>query len=117
MNYNPTMNRLKLLLVGLACAGLCGCNWLEDNGVHMAYCLKDGAQELKNSTNTELIVRYEPLTGIHQIYDVEFNPDSALLIGGKNEGTTTYHLNYVHVGKRFSAPLWGGRFNKQRPSC
>jgi hypothetical protein len=96
------MNEIKLLLAGLFCAGLCGCDWLEDNGVHMGYCLKAGARELAHSTNTELVVRYEPLDGIDQVYDVEFNPDSVLLIGGKREGTTTYHLNYVHVGRRFA---------------
>ncbi len=96
------MNRLKWFLIGLVCACLCGCDWLEDNGMHMGYCLKDGAKKLARSTNTELVIRYEPLDGIHQIYDVEFNPDSVLLIGGKREGTTTFHLRYVHVGRRFA---------------
>jgi hypothetical protein len=41
------------------------------------------------------------LTGIRQSYDVEFVPDSVILVTGKNGGTTTYHLNYVHVGQRF----------------
>jgi hypothetical protein len=96
------VNEIKVLWAGLLCAGLCGCDWLEDNGVYMAYCLKEGARELAHPTNTELIVRYEPLDGIHQVDDGEFNPDSVLLIGGKREGTTTYHLNYAHVGRRFA---------------
>jgi len=95
------MNRLKLFLGVLACAGLCGCSWFDDNGVHMAFCLKDGARELARSTNAELTVRYEPLSGTNQIYYVEFSPDNLLEVTGTNGGSTTYHLNYVHVGKRF----------------
>lgn len=68
----------------------------------MAYCLKAGAKELARSPETELVVRYEPLTGTNQVYDVEFNPGSVLLVTGTNGGTTTYHLNFVHVGKRFA---------------
>src|SRR6185312_3903222 len=93
--YNRTMKRLTLFLVALACAALCGCDQLEDNGVHMAECLKDGAKQLANSKDTELVVRYEPLDGTNQIYDVEFVANSVVLIGGKREGTSTYHLNYV----------------------
>lgn len=95
------MNRWKLFLVMLTCAGLCGCDQLEDNGVHMAFCLKDGAKKLAGSSATELVVRYEPLDGTNQIYDVEFCSNSVVLIGGKREGTSTYHLNYVHVGQDF----------------
>jgi hypothetical protein len=95
------MHKLKLYLIVLACAGLCGCDVLEDNGVHMAYCLKDGAKQLAGSNESELVIPYEPLTGTNQIYDVEFVPDSLVLVSGKNGGTSTYHLNYVHVGKRF----------------
>jgi hypothetical protein len=92
---------MKLFLLLLACAGLCGCDALEDNGVHMAMCLKDGAKKLEHSNDTELVIRYEPLTGIRQSYDVEFVPDSLILVTGTNGGTSTYHLNYVHVGQRF----------------
>ena len=85
----------------LACAGLGGCDVLEDNGMHMACCLKDGTKQLAGSNEPELVIRYEPLTGTNQIYDVEFVPDSLVLVSGKNGGTSTYRLNYVHVGKRF----------------
>ncbi len=95
------MNKLKLFLGVLACIGLGGCGWLEDNGVHMAYCLKDGAKKLAGSNETELVIEYEPLTGTNQIYDVEFCSNSLVLVTGKNGGTSTYHLNYVHVGQDF----------------
>src|SRR6476659_11027210 len=68
---------------------------------HMAICLRDGAKKLEHSSDNELVVRYEPLTGINQSYDVEFVPDSGILVTGKNGGTSTDHLNYVHVGQRF----------------
>jgi len=95
------MKRLKLFLLLLACAALCGCDAFQDNGVHMAYCLRDGAKALERSKDSELVVRYEPLTGIQQSYNVEFVPDSLVLVTGRNGGSSTYHLNYVHVGQRF----------------
>lgn len=69
--------------------------------MRMAECLKDGAQQLARSSDTELIVRFVPMSGTNEIYDVEFVPNSVVLIGGAHGGTSTYHLNYVHVGKRF----------------
>lgn len=95
------MKTIKLLLIVLMGAGLCGCDLLEDNGVHMAMCLKDGAEQLAKSPATELTFRYEPLTGTNQIYDVEFCANSVVLVTGTNGGTSTYHLNYVHVGQDF----------------
>ena len=91
------MKVINLFLLALAGVGLCGCDALEDNGVHMAYCLKDGAAKLAKSPDSELVFRYEPLTGTNQIYHVQFCPDSVVLVTGKNEGTSTYHLRYVHV--------------------
>jgi hypothetical protein len=91
----------NLFLLALASVGLCGCDALEDNGVHMAYCLKDGAEKLAKSPDSELVFRYEPLTGTNQIYHVQFCPDSVVLVTGKNEGTSTYHLRYVHMGTAF----------------
>jgi hypothetical protein len=75
----------RLFLVILACGGLCGCDRLEDNGVHMAVCLRDGAKKLAISKDTELVIQYEPLTGTNQIYDVEFCSNSVVLITGKRE--------------------------------
>ena len=95
-----TLFFITVTVIGLL--ALCGCDWLEDNGTHMAECLKAGAKKLSRSNDAELVVLYEPLDGTNQIYDVEFNPGSVLLIGGRREGTTTYHLNFVHVGQRFA---------------
>jgi hypothetical protein len=95
------MNKLKLILGFLICAALCSCDKFSDNGVHMAFCLKDGAAKLAKSNETELEFRYEPLSGTNQIYDVEFCPNSVVLVTGTNGGTSTYHLNYVHVGTHF----------------
>lgn len=67
----------------------------------MAIRLKDGAEQLARSPATELTFRYEPLTGTNQIYDVEFCANSVVLVTGTNGGTSTYHLNYVHVGQDF----------------
>lgn len=83
------------------CAALAGCDRFSDNGVHMAECLKDGAQQLARSPDAELTFRYEPLGGTNQIYDVEFCANSVVLVTGTNGGTSTYHLNYVHVGRDF----------------
>ena len=91
----------KLFMVVLVCVGLCGCDLLEDNGVHMAVCLREGAKKLAGSKDTELVIQYEPLTGTNQIYDVEFCSNSVVLVTGKNGGTSTYHLNYVRVGQDF----------------
>jgi hypothetical protein len=95
------MNQWKLFLCVLACAAFSGCDQFSDNGVHMAECLKDGAQKLAKSNETELVIRYEPLTGTNQVYAVEFCSNSLVLVTGKNEGSSTYHLNYVHVGRDF----------------
>lgn len=93
---------LEMCLGMLICASRRGCDRMEDKGVQTGYCLKNGARELARSTHTELVVRYEPLDDIHEVYGVEFNPDSVLLIGGKREGTTTFHPNYVLIGQRFA---------------
>jgi hypothetical protein len=95
------MKWMRFVVLPVACAGLWGCDAFQDNGVHMAYCLRAGAKKLARSNDNELVIRYEPLTGIHQIYDVQFEPDSLILVTGTNGGTSTYHLNFVHVGQRF----------------
>jgi hypothetical protein len=95
------MNKLKSILGFLMCAALWGCDKFSDNGVHMAFCLKDDAAKLARSNETELEFRYEPLSGTNQVYNVEFCPNGVVLVTGTNGGTSTYHLNYVHVGTHF----------------
>ena len=105
----------------LACAvvvallGICGCSLLEDNGTHLAYALEKGAKGLKSKPDgTEVVVRYEPLTGIKQSYGVSFraSPETeapygaaSLTVGGKNGGSTTYHQRFVYVTKEFSVSI------------
>ena len=104
---------MKTLTCALCVALLafCGCSLLEDNGTHLAYALEKGAKRLKNKPDgSELVVRYEPLTGINQSYGVSFraSPETeapygaaSLSVGGKNGGSTTYHQRFVYVTKEF----------------
>lgn len=80
-----------------------------DNGAHMGRVLRDGANQLRRSGDTELVVEYQPMTGIEQEYYVDFrassNPTGAPLpgksygsygkgyvsVGGERPGSTTYH--------------------------
>ena len=87
------MNKCKCLLAALLCAGLCGCGWLEDDGVHLAYCLKDGAKALQRSADTELTVAFQPLDGTNQIYTVQFCRNSLVVVWCKHGGSSTYQLN------------------------
>jgi hypothetical protein len=95
------MKHLKLLAALLAGAGLCGCGWLEDDGVHLAECLKAGAQTLRQSTGTELTVVFEPLDGTNQIYAVQFCKNSAVVVWSKHGGSSTYQLNFVALPRDF----------------
>jgi hypothetical protein len=95
------MNKCKCLLAALACAGLCGCGWLEDDGVHLAYCLKDGAKALQRSADTELTVAFQPLDGTNQNYTVQFCRNSLVVVWSKHGGSSTYQLNYVALPQDF----------------
>jgi hypothetical protein len=95
------MNKYKSLLTALACLALCGCNWLEDDGVHLAYCLKDGAKALQRSADMEATIAFEPLDGTNQVYTVQFCQNSAVVVWSKHGGSSTYQLNYVALPKDF----------------
>ena len=56
------------LQCGPLAACLHGCNFLEDNGTHLAYALEKGAGQLRASGARELVVRYETLDGPAQSY-------------------------------------------------
>ncbi len=48
--------------VELALLSLSGCgNAIEDNGTHLAYVLEKGTQQLRASTDSDLVVQYETL--------------------------------------------------------
>lgn len=94
---------MRHTLCFLALAGLvvCGCNRLSDDGVHLAECLRDGAQALRRSAATELVVAFEPLDGTNQIYTVQFCKDSAVVVWSQHGGSSTYQLNYVALPQGF----------------
>ena len=103
------MNKCKCLLAALLCAGLCGCGWLEDDGVHLAYCLKDGAKALQRSADTELTVAFQPLDGTNQIYTVQFCRNSLVVVWSKHGGSSTYQLNYTNFSLRLRFSGEGGK--------
>ena len=95
---------LILLLAG------CG-HFLEDNGVHLAYVLEDGAARLHGSDAAELVVRYETLDGGTDPYYIEITPSvvegqapdirgSYLVVSGKSRGGTSSHNPAVYVPLR-----------------
>ena len=74
---------------------------MEDDGVHLAECLKAGAKALQGSTDTELTVAFEPLDGTNQIYTVQICKNSAVVVWSKHGGSSTYQLNYVALPQDF----------------
>ena len=95
--------------------GYCGCS-MEDNGTHLGIAMTKGAETLENKVDgselVELIIRYEPLTGINQAYYVYIPPSTSTLrpykgefelsVGGKEGGSTTCYQPFVYVPKAFS---------------
>jgi len=106
--------RRALLACGAIVLGalLHGCNFLEDNGTHLAYALEKGASKLRASGAPELVVRYETLDGRAQGYYVEITPSldpswpkqdvwgSYLVVSGRTSGGTSYHNRFVFVPQR-----------------
>jgi hypothetical protein len=91
---------------------LCGCEALEDNGTHLAYALEKGAKQLRSSNLSELVVKYEPLGGAHEAYEISMvhSPAPArldaygnlasggggyLTVTGRRCGGTGYHERFV----------------------
>jgi hypothetical protein len=96
-------------LVLLASSG-CG-NAFEDNGTHLAYALEKGTQQLRASTASEVVVRYETLDKLDVPYYVEITPSvpegqatnvrgSYLVVSGKTSGGTSYHNGFIFVPQR-----------------
>ena len=94
------------LAISIALLGLCGCS---DNGVHLGFALTKGAETLeKRPDGSELVIRYEPLSGIHQVYYVNIPPSVStvppyrarceLAVGGTDCGSTAYYQQVVYVG-------------------
>jgi hypothetical protein len=93
--------RIPFFIIAVICVALCGCNWLSDDGVHLAETLKAGAKALQGRADTELTVTFEPLDGTNQIYTVQFCKNSAVVVWSKHGGSSTYQLNYVALPQDF----------------
>jgi hypothetical protein len=83
----------------------------EDNGTHLSFALEKGARELRASTASELVVRYETLDKPNDSYYVEITPSIAtdqtsniwgsyLVVSGKTSGGTSYHNRFLFVPQR-----------------
>ena len=106
--------RRALLACGVIVLGafLHGCNFLEDNGTHLAYALEKGAGKLRASGAQEMVVRYETLDGPAQGYYVEITPSldpswqrqdvwgSYVVVSGRTPGGTSYHNRFIFVPRR-----------------
>jgi len=99
-------------LLGCAAIALFGCTLLEDNATHMAYAIEHGARELRASSQSEYIVRYEPLGGTDETYEITMAHSktavrvdgfgntsgpggSYLVVTGRHRGGTNYHERFV----------------------
>ena len=91
---------------------LAACTIFEDNGTHLAYDLERGAKQLRESAETELVVRYVPLGGPDQAYRIEMTASKVpthvdsfgntsgggqgyIVVTGKRPGGTSYHERFV----------------------
>jgi hypothetical protein len=93
--------RIPFFIIAAICVALCGCDWLSDDGVHLAETLKTGAKALQRSADTELTVAFEPLDGTNQTYTMQFCKNSAVVVWSKHGGSSTYQLNYVALPQDF----------------
>ena len=112
MKRAPVRHALAVCSAVLLAACLHGCNFLEDNGTHLAYALEKGAGQLRASGARELVVRYETLDGPAQSYYMEITPSldpswpkqdvwgSYIVVSGITSGGTSHHNRFVFVPQR-----------------
>jgi len=112
MKRAPVRQALAVCSAVLLTAFLHGCNFLEDNGTHLAYALEKGASKLSASGAGALVVRYETLDGAAQSYYIEITPSldpswpkqdvwgSYIVVSGRTPGGTSYHNRFVFVPQR-----------------
>ena len=109
-NRSHFMRAINPVFVILVLLSGCG-HFLEDNGVHLAFVLEDGAAKLRGSDASELVVRYETLDGGNDPYYIEITPSftegqapnirgSYLVVSGKSRGGTSSHNSAVFVPLR-----------------
>lgn len=104
--------RLASMLVGAVILSGCTALGLVDNGTHLAFALERGAVELRKSNQSELVVRYTPLGGLGETYQVTMRHSREvvrvdafgntlnqgggyLTVTGLHRGGTTYHERFV----------------------
>lgn len=104
--------RLANMLVGAVILSGCTALGLVDNGTHLAFALERGAVELRKSNQSELVVRYTPLGGLGETYQVTMRHSREvvrvdafgntlnqgggyLTVTGLHRGGTTYHERFV----------------------
>jgi hypothetical protein len=102
----------SIAAVALVLLSSSGCGHaFEDNGTHLSFALEKGARELRASTASELVVRYETLDKLNDSYYVEITPSIAkeqasniwgsyLVVSGKTSGGTSYHNRFLFVPQR-----------------
>ena len=91
---------------------LAGCgNLFQDNGTHLAYAIESGVAQLRASSDSQLVVKYETLDSGNDPYYIEITPSfvagressipsSYLVVSGKTSGGTSYHNRFVLVPQR-----------------
>ena len=104
-----TLTLVILIASAIACSSGCARMGLVDNGTHLAHALEQGARELRASTAHEYIVRYQPLGGLDEAYEITMRHShpspgvdaqgaplkGSLLVTGRFRGATTYHERFV----------------------
>jgi len=99
------ITRLALLSLLVLLTG-CVETTFEDSGTKLARVIVRGAKRLRASSATELVVRYEPMHGIDQEYEVNIfhtgpqkpgTPGNVVEVRCETGGYTSWHQRYVFV--------------------
>lgn len=93
-----------------------GCAVLSDNATHLAFSLERESRALIASGQQEREFRYEPLSGIHQHYEIRLTRSrsaeppygGSVVVTGENGGGTNYQARFVYI----VAPLQLSKFNE-----
>lgn len=99
-------------VVALSCCYLAGCgHLLGDEGEWLGERIGDAAEQLRHSTQPELVLSYAPESGVNQRYSIGVGKSvwcpkppcsenqGALTVDVEHgrHGSTTYHMRYVAV--------------------
>jgi hypothetical protein len=106
------ISRLAVVALG-CCLVSCGVHILGDEGEWLGERIGDAADQLRHSTQVELVVSYAPESGVNQRYSIGigksawcpkppcYENQGALTVGVERgrHGSTTYHMKFVAVPK------------------